>query len=57
MCRDHEYGKCKEGVKPKCCNCRGKHSAGYGGCRVRINAVKVQNIKIAEGLTYAETIK
>jgi hypothetical protein len=54
---EHEYGNCEEGVKPKCCNCGGEHSAGYGGCQVRRNAVKVQNVKITEGLTYAEAIK
>lgn len=24
-----EYGKCGEGVKPKCCNCGGNHGVAY----------------------------
>lgn len=36
---------------------RGEHSAGYGGCQVRKNAAMVQNVKISEGITYAEAIK
>lgn len=54
---EHEYGKCGQGVNPKCCNCGGDHSAGYGGCQVRKNAVKVQNVKMTEGITYAEALK
>lgn len=54
---EHEYGKCGQGVKPKCCNCGGDHSAGYDGCQVRKEAMKIQNVKISEGLTYAEAIK
>lgn len=45
---DHEYGKCGQGVNPKCCNCGGVHRAGYGGCHVWKNAVKVQNVRMAE---------
>lgn len=51
---NHEYGKCGEGVKAKCCNCGGEHSAGFGGCIVHKQAVKIQNVRITEGLTYAE---
>lgn len=54
---EHEYGGCEEGVKPKCCNCGGDHSAGYGGCQVRKSAAMVQNVKVVEGITYAEAIK
>ncbi len=54
---DHEYGKCGQGIKPKCCNCGGEHSAGYAGCLVRKNAVKVQNVRVAEGISYAEALK
>lgn len=54
---EHEYGKCGQGVNPKCCNCGGEHSAGYGGCQVRKKAVKVQNVRMTEGITYAEALK
>ncbi len=37
--------------------CGGDHSAGYGGCHVRKNAVKVQNVRMEEGITYAEALK
>lgn len=53
----HEYGKCEEGVKPRCCSCGGEHSVGFGGCQVRINVVKVQNMKVTEGLMNVEAIK
>ncbi|XP_016401002.1 uncharacterized protein LOC107733749 [Sinocyclocheilus rhinocerous] len=51
---DHVYGKCGEGAKAKCCNCGGEHSAGFGGCIAHKHAVKIQNVRITEGLTYAE---
>lgn len=51
---DHAYGKCGEGAKAKCCNCSGEHGAGFGGCIVHKHAVKIQNVRITEGLTYAE---
>lgn len=54
---DHEYGKCGKDVNPKCCNCGGEHSAGNGGCQVRKNAVKVQNVRVAEGISYTEALK
>lgn len=54
---NHEYGKCEEGVKPKCCICGEELSAAYGGCQVRRNAVKIQNVRITEGISYAEAIK
>ena len=31
---DHEYGKCEEGAKLKCCNCGEEHSSAYRGCEV-----------------------
>lgn len=43
--RDHEYGKCAEGIKIKCCNCGGEHSAAYKGCEAH------------KKITYAEAIK
>lgn len=54
---DHEYGKCKQGVKVKCCNCGGEHSAAYKGCEMHKRAVEVQRIKVEEKVTYAEAIK
>lgn len=54
---EHEYGKCGQGVNPKCCNCGGDHSAGYGGCKVRKHAAQVQNVRIQEGLSYSEALK
>lgn len=54
---EHQYGECGENAKLKCCNCGEEHSAAYGGCKVRKRAVKVQNIKINEGITYAEAVK
>jgi len=54
---EHEYGKCDVGAKVKCCNCGGEHSAGFGGCKVHKHAVEIQNVRITEGVTYAEAAK
>lgn len=54
---EHEYGHCEEGVKPKCCNCGGDHKAAYGGCEVRKRAAEVQQIRIKQGISYAEALK
>lgn len=54
---DHEYGKCRQGKTPKCCNCGGEHSAVYGSCEVRKDAIKVQNVRMEEGISYAEALK
>lgn len=54
---DHEYGKCPEGIKAKCCNCGGEHSAAYKGCGAHKRAAEVQKVKVEEKLTYAEAIK
>lgn len=54
---EHDYGKCEQGVNPKCCNCGGEHSAGYGGCQARQKVLKVQNVRVEDGLTYAEALK
>ncbi|MGL5710893.1 MAG: hypothetical protein ACRCW9_08670, partial [Cetobacterium sp.] len=53
---EHKYGECGEDAKLKCCNCGGEHSAAYGGCEIRKRAMKVQNIKLTEGITYAKII-
>lgn len=54
---EHKYGECGQGTKLKCCNCGGQHSAAYGGCTVRKVAVKVQNVRMEEGMSYAEALK
>ena len=54
---DHEYGKCKQGVKVKCCNCGGEHSAAYKGCEAHKRAAEVQRVEVEEKVTYAEAIK
>lgn len=54
---DHEYGKCNEGTKIKCCNCGGEHSAAYKGCEAHKRAAEVQRIRVEGKLTYAEAIK
>lgn len=45
-----------KGTNPKCCNCGGEHSANYI-CTERKVAVKVQNVRIEEGVSYAEALK
>lgn len=54
---EHEYGKCGEGVKLKCCNCGGEHSSAYRGCEASKRAVEVQRVKALQGITYAEAVK
>lgn len=54
---DHEYGKCVEGVRPKCSNCGGGHSAAYWGCEVMQQEVKIQAIKVQEKVSYAEAVR
>lgn len=54
---DHEYGKCSENTKAKCCNCGGEHSAAYKGCEAHKRAAQVQRVRVEEKLTYAEAIK
>lgn len=54
---EHQYGECGENVKLQCCNCGGEHSSAYGGCEVRKRAIKVQNVKMTEGISYADAIK
>lgn len=53
----HEYGKCGEGVKPKCCHCGGDHSAAYWGCEIMKREVEVQQVRMKEKVSYAEAVK
>lgn len=54
---EHEYGKCQEGTKLKCCNCGGEHSSAYRGCEVSKRQAEVQRIKVVQGISYAEAAK
>lgn len=54
---EHEYGKCEEGVKLKCCNCGGEHNAAYGGCEANKRLQEVQRIKVVQGVSFAEATK
>jgi hypothetical protein len=54
---DHEYGKCEEGAKLKCCNCGGEHSSAYRGCEVSKRQAEVQRVKVVQGISYAEAAK
>lgn len=54
---NHEYGKCAEGTKLKCCNCGGEHSSAYRGCEVSKRAEEVQRIKTTQGISYAEAAR
>ncbi len=54
---DHEYGKCEEGAKLKCCNCVGEHSSAYRGCEVSKRQAEVQRVKVVQGISYAEAAK
>ena len=54
---EHEYGKCERGAKRKCCNCRGEHSSASRGCEVSKRAAEIQQVKVPQGITYAEAAK
>lgn len=54
---EHEYGKCEEGAKLKCCNCGGDHSSAYRGCEVSKRQAEVQRVKAVQGISYAEALK
>ena len=54
---EHEYGKCKEGTKLKCCNCGGEHTSAYRGCEISKKVAEVQRVKISQGISYAEALK
>ncbi len=54
---EHEYGKCEEGAKLKCCNCGGEHTSAYRGCEMSKKAAEVQRVKISQGISYAEAVR
>lgn len=54
---EHDYGECGEGVRPKCCNYGGGHSAAYWGFEVMRRETEIQNVKRKERVPYAEAIK
>lgn len=41
----------------KCCNCGGDHTAAYGGCPARKQAVMIQQIRTSRNLSYADAVK
>lgn len=51
--RDHDYGMCGVGTKPRCCNC--EHSVAYRGCEVMKREAAVQLITVK--VSYAEAVK
>lgn len=51
---DHIYAECVENAEPKCCNCGGHHTVGYGGCEVRKRAVKIQQCKTINNISVKE---
>lgn len=53
---DHEYGKCGQDMKVKCCNCGDEHSAAFGGCPVQRQAREVQKYKLTF-LSYADAAR
>lgn len=42
----HEYRKCGEEVRPKCCDCGWNHSVVYYHCEVLRREVEVQEISV-----------
>lgn len=54
---NHKYGKCEEGVQPKCCNGGEAHSAAYMGCEVLKMEMDIQKRRVEKKLTYAEAAK
>ncbi|XP_035985059.1 uncharacterized protein LOC118558667 [Fundulus heteroclitus] len=54
---EHRVEDCKEKVQDKCCNCGGQHRVTYGGCEVRKRAVKIQQVKTVNNISYAEAVK
>lgn len=54
---EHDYGECGEGVRPKCCNCGGGHSAAYWRCEVMRRETEIQSVKRKDRVPYAEAVK
>lgn len=54
---NHDYGKCEEGAKPKCCNCGEGHSAAFRGCEMLKKEMVIQKKRVEEKLSYAEAAK
>ena len=52
---NHNYKNCPKD-KVECKNCRGPHSAGYGGCLIRKEASKATIIQAKEKVTYREAL-
>lgn len=54
---EHAYGECGSNSTIKCCNCGGDHTAAYGGCIRRKQAVEIQQVRTEQKVTYAEAVK
>lgn len=54
---EHEYGQCGDNDVKKCCNCGGDHTAAYGGCPARKQAVVIQQVRTSRNLSYADAVK
>lgn len=54
---EHEYGKCGQDTKIRCCNCGGEHSAAYGGSPVQRQAREVQKYKVTNQVSYRDAGK
>lgn len=54
---DHEYGKCGNGVQPKCCSCGGAHSVAYAGCERMKQEKNIQKMRVEKKVSYAEAVK
>ena len=51
--RDHEYSNCPNAEK-RCVNCKGNHSAAYGGCTIYKQEAKIQIIKERSNVSYSQ---
>lgn len=54
---EHEYGKCGQDAKIRCCNCSWELSAAYGGCPVQRQARGVQKDKVTNQVSFADAVK
>ena len=53
---DHEFAQCSVN-QVKCCNCGGDHITSFHGCSHHVRAVKVEEVKGREKVSYAEAVK